>query len=65
MFYPPRMSFYDIIFYKKFFKNKRNCFFADANRFVIERVKILAHPSLCQQIKKILRYIYYTYIRKI
>lgn len=62
---PPRMSFYDIIFYKKFLKNKRNCFFADANRSVIERVKILAHPSLCQQIKKILRYIYYTYIRKI
>ena len=62
---PPRMSFYDVIFYKKFFGNKRKCFFADTNRSVIERVKILSHPSLCQQIKGILRHIYQTYIRKI
>lgn len=59
---PPPISYRDFIKYKKVFKNKRECFFYDAERSVSERVRILARPNFRQQIRGILRYIYHTFI---
>ena len=57
---PTPLSGNEIFVYRKWFSTKRDYFFYDSKRNVIERVKLLGKPSFKQLIRSFLKKVYYS-----
>lgn len=57
---PTPLSGNELFVYRKWFSTKREYFFYDSKRNVVDRVKVLGKPSLKQMIRGFLKKVYYS-----